>query len=112
MASRHLEEAEEAFRRALEIHPVYAEARHDNLANLMRHRGRTGMALTHYRAALKAMPMLAEGHYNLGHRLLQLGHFKEGLAGDEWRWRPPASRRAAALSRSGMERHFPAGHSL
>ena len=86
VASRHLEEAEEAFRRALEIHPVYAEAHH-NLANLMRHRGRTGMALTHYRAALKAMPMLAEGHYNLGHCLLQLGHFKEGLACYEWRWR-------------------------
>ena len=45
------------------------------------------MALTHYRAALKAMPMLAEGHYNLGHCLLQLGHFKEGLACYEWRWR-------------------------
>lgn len=54
---------EHAYREALRLNPSYAEA-HNNLAVLLRQRGKDDEASIHYRRALQLRPDYAEAHYN------------------------------------------------
>ncbi|MDX1624483.1 MAG: tetratricopeptide repeat protein [Gemmatimonadota bacterium] len=78
-------EEEEAYRKALELQPDYPEA-HNNLAILLRGRGREEEAERHYREALRLRPEYAEAHYNFARLLEDLdrpdeaaSHYRDAL---------------------------------
>ncbi|HUL76209.1 MAG TPA: tetratricopeptide repeat protein, partial [Vicinamibacteria bacterium] len=82
-------EAADAFRRALERKPDYAEA-HNNLAYLLMTSGKLDEAAQHYRAAIAAKPDLRAAHFNLGRILVNQGrvgdaieHFRQTLTPED-----------------------------
>jgi tetratricopeptide (TPR) repeat protein len=79
------DEEEECYREALRLRPEYADA-HNNLAILLRARGRPGEAAKHYQAALRIRPDYPEAHANYAALLVTRGsldgaaeHFGEAL---------------------------------
>jgi len=70
------EEAEQAFRRALEIRPDFAEA-HNNLSLLAAERSDLGMEMRHLQEALRLRPQFPEALANLGVALAAQGRKKE-----------------------------------
>jgi len=81
----HFDEASFHFRRAIEIKPDYAAARH-RLGVTLEKMGRTNEALTIYLELLKIRPNYAAAHYNVGIILLNrnlpaeaLAHFQAAL---------------------------------
>ncbi len=74
-----LPEAEEHFRRALELNEVYPEA-HDNLANVLQRTNRERDALDHYRRALEIRPTYAPAHNNLAVALVGAGNIDDAIA--------------------------------
>lgn len=76
------EEAQDAYRRALELNPHYADA-HVNLGRLLHEAGRVADAATHYRLALKANPQHATAAFNLGIAFEDLERNSEALSAYE-----------------------------
>ncbi|CAG0965394.1 partial protein O-GlcNAc transferase, partial [Rhodocyclaceae bacterium] len=74
-----LEEALEAYRRALTLEPDYPEAL-SNLGLALQEAGQQEDAVAAYRQALERRPDFAEAHYNLGNALNALGRTDEAIA--------------------------------
>jgi protein O-mannosyl-transferase len=67
------------FKKALEIHPAFAEA-HTNLGNALLQRGQVDDAIACFRSALAAAPEFALARYNLGTTLLGRGDVEGAIA--------------------------------
>lgn len=78
-AQGRVAEAEESFRRAVEIHPSFAAA-HNNRGNALTRLGRLREAEEAYRRALALQPVFAEALSNLANTLNQLGRPAEAEA--------------------------------
>lgn len=76
--TNRLDEALTHYRRALELHPDFAEA-HNNLCLLLSDMGRTDEALTHCRRALDLDPGRAKAENSLGVVLARMGRSAEAL---------------------------------
>ncbi len=74
-----IDEAIEAFRRAISIDPQYAAAHH-NLGVLLRRQGLINEAIESYTRAIAIQPDFAEVHNNLGASLKDLGRLDEAVA--------------------------------
>ena len=80
-------EAEAYMRKAISIHPGYAEA-YANLAFLYYVQLRPAPLIEdYYQKAVALKPDLAQAHVNMGQCLLRRGAFAAGWAEHEWRWR-------------------------
>jgi len=66
------DEAEQLYRRAIELDPWLAMA-HTNLGNVQFRQGRTDDAMVHYERALALEPNQPEAHYNVGYVQLERG---------------------------------------
>jgi tetratricopeptide (TPR) repeat protein len=84
-ARGRVDEAIAQYRRALDLHPDYADA-HNSLAVALRGQGHRQAAIEHYRAALRVEPGFAEAHYNLANALHAQGdacaairHYREAI---------------------------------
>ncbi len=75
---RKLEDAEGAFRRALQLEP--SAARHTNLGNVLVDLGRLEEAEECYRRAIEREPSFAPAHHALGIRLYQRGEVAAAVA--------------------------------
>ncbi len=73
-----VEEAERAYRRAIELDPTLAEA-HFNLGNVLRELGRADDARAAYRAAGASQPGMAEAWYNLADVCEELGELEAAI---------------------------------
>jgi tetratricopeptide (TPR) repeat protein len=71
--------AEEAYKKALELDPLHADA-HVNLGRLMHERRAPAAAERHYRAALNADPRHETAAFNLGVALEDLGRVVDAIA--------------------------------
>ena len=69
-------EAENLYRKAIEIKPNYANV-HSNLGNILKDLGKLKEAELSYRKAIEIKPDFAEAHYNLGNTLKDLDKLKE-----------------------------------
>jgi len=78
MTKGEYKEAEEAFRRAIEINPSYARA-HNNLGYLLERKGNLPEAMGEYRKSIESMPGYRQAHFNLGRILVNQGNYKEGI---------------------------------
>jgi tetratricopeptide (TPR) repeat protein len=65
--------------RSLELNPDQAEA-HNNLANVLWHRGRLRDAAAEYEKALALHPDYAAAHFNLGEVFREMGEPREAIA--------------------------------
>jgi Flp pilus assembly protein TadD len=73
-----VDEAIVQFQKTLQINPADAEA-HNNLGNVLLHRGRADEAVVHFQQALQINPDDAEAHNNLGNALAQKGRVDEAI---------------------------------
>lgn len=73
-----IEQAMEAYRRAIELEPGHADA-HVNLGRLLHEEKAPAAAETHYRAALHADPHHETAAFNLGVALEDLGRVREAI---------------------------------
>lgn len=73
-----LDEADKAFRRALEINPSYADA-HNNLGTLLERQGKLEEALAEYRKAVEEKPDFRQAQFNLGRILVNQQAYQEGI---------------------------------
>jgi len=73
---RRYEEAEEHYKRAIELNPDLAEA-HYNYGNMLFEQKRYKEAEEHYKRAIELNPDLAEAHNNYGNMLSELGRYDE-----------------------------------
>ena len=71
-----LEEAIQAYHKALAIKPNYAEAYY-NVGNALKDQGKTNEAIKAYKKAIKIKPNYAEAHYNVGTVLQDQGKIEE-----------------------------------
>jgi tetratricopeptide (TPR) repeat protein len=76
--SSSLDEARDAYRRAIELAPSHAEA-HMNLGRLLHEAGHAGAAESHYRLALDARPQDGTAAFNLGVALEDLGRNEDAV---------------------------------
>jgi DNA-binding transcriptional MerR regulator len=90
------DEAERAYRRAVELEPGHADA-HVNLGRLLHERGEARAATTHYRRALVSLPTHATAAFNLGVALEDLRRPAEATHAYE---------RAIALNPRLADAHF------
>jgi len=74
-----LDEAVDAYRRAVELKADYVEA-HNNLGNALRERGEPAAALTSCARAIELRPGYAEAYNNLGNALKDLGELDAAIA--------------------------------
>ena len=70
--------AEEAFRRAIQISPSYAQA-HNNLGFVLEHEGHLSEAMAEYRKSIENMPSFRQAHFNLGRILVNQGEYREAI---------------------------------
>ena len=73
-----LNEAEKAFRQALELRPSYADAR-NNLGNLLERQGKFREAIAEYEKAIEIRPDFRQAHFNLGRILVNQQRYAEGI---------------------------------
>ncbi len=73
-----LNEANEQFRKCLEIKPDHAEA-HNNLSLALQRLGQLDEAIVHAEKALRFNPNYAECHFNLGNTLIRKGQVEEAI---------------------------------
>jgi tetratricopeptide (TPR) repeat protein len=73
-----LDEAEQAFRRALAISPSYAAA-HNDLGNVFERHGKLAEAAAEYRKAIEGDPSFRRGHFNLGRMLINQHKYAEAI---------------------------------
>lgn len=78
LAGNRPQDAIQAYRRALDLKPDYADV-HLNLATLLLRQGETEDAVTHYHQALRCNPRLAIAHYNLANALMRQGKIREAV---------------------------------
>jgi len=71
-------QAEEAFRRAIQINPSYAQA-HNNLGYLLEREGSLPEAMAEYRKSIGSLPGFRQARFNLGRILVSQGNYKEGI---------------------------------
>jgi Tfp pilus assembly protein PilF len=90
------QEARDAYRRAVELDPHFADA-HTNLGRLLHEVGEVAAATAHYRLALAAAPDSETAHFNLGVALEDDGHFEDAAA---------AYTRVLALDAGYADAHF------
>lgn len=76
LAYEKIDEAEKAFRKAIELKPTFVEAMND-LASLLVRRGVKEEAETLLRQAIEADPGYPYAHVNLGQLLMSKGSFTE-----------------------------------
>jgi Tfp pilus assembly protein PilF len=76
--ARRLEQAEAAYRAALELSPGHPAVTH-NLGVLAAAQGRHGSAIGHFDQVIAAEPQYASAHYNRGVALEALGRSQEAL---------------------------------
>lgn len=74
-----LEEAETAFRKALELDPSYAEAR-VNLGLILNQQDKFDAAVNEFKQAIRNDPKLAAAHFNLGVTLQAQGQLEPAIA--------------------------------
>jgi len=72
------EEAEKAFRSALEIDPSYAAA-HNDLGYVLELQGKFSEAMAEYRKAIEEQPDSRQAHFNLGRILINQEQYQEGI---------------------------------
>jgi len=72
------QQAENAFRKTIEIDPFQAGA-HNNLGFLLERQGRLLEAVAEYRRAIENKPNDRQAHFNLGRVLVNLGKYQEGI---------------------------------
>jgi tetratricopeptide (TPR) repeat protein len=77
-AQNKYREAAEAYRRAIEINPFYADS-HCNLAYLLAAEGRMDEAAKHFRLAIENKPNLRLAHFGIGKLLLSQGKNAEAF---------------------------------
>jgi COMPASS component SWD3 len=73
-----MDEAIDAYRKAIELNPNYAGA-HYNLGNALRDQEKPDEAIDAYKKAIELNPNYAEAHCNLGHVLKRQRRFTEAL---------------------------------
>jgi tetratricopeptide (TPR) repeat protein len=78
MKEGKLDEAERAFRRALEINPSFADA-HNNLGYLLERQEKSAEAIAEYKKAVEHNPSFRQAHFNLGRILVNQGQYEEGI---------------------------------
>jgi tetratricopeptide (TPR) repeat protein len=78
MEEGKLDEAQLAFRKALEIEPTYADA-HNDLGYLLERRGKLEEAAAEYRAAVENKPDFRQAHFNLGRILVNQYRYPEAI---------------------------------
>ena len=76
--SRHVDEAIEVYRAAINADPNFADA-HNNLGNALTMTERVEEAAGHYRRALEIDPNNARAHYNLATWLLKQGNLSTAI---------------------------------
>jgi tetratricopeptide (TPR) repeat protein len=91
LSEARYQEAEAAFRKALESSPTYAEA-HNNLAVLLERQGKSEEAIRHYQAAIDNKPNNREAHFQLGRLLLRKGRSDEAISHFEQTLKPEDER--------------------
>ncbi|UCC28979.1 MAG: tetratricopeptide repeat protein [Phycisphaerales bacterium] len=74
-----MEEAEEAFRRAVQLKPSYTDGYY-NLGNALAENGKLEEAVAAYRRALQLRPRYAKAHYNLANTLKKQEKFDAAIA--------------------------------
>jgi Tfp pilus assembly protein PilF len=72
-------EAEQAFRKAVEFDPHYADA-HSNLGYLLEGEGKSSEAVAEYRKALESKPEFTQANFSLGRMLVKQEEFEEGIS--------------------------------
>ena len=80
-----LDEAIEAYNKAISLKPDYAQA-HSNMGVTLQEQGRVEEAIEACNKAISLEPDYADGHKNLSFVLLNIGKLQEGLNEYEWRW--------------------------
>jgi protein O-GlcNAc transferase len=78
MQNRRYAEAEQAFRRAIQADPSYAEA-HNNLGVLLERQGRLAEAASEFQKALQIQPSYRQAHFNLGRIWVNQGRYPEAI---------------------------------
>jgi len=78
MNANRLQEAAQAFRKAIEIKPSYADA-HNNLGYSLEREGKLDEAAGEYRKAIEAEPGFRQAHFNLGRILINKEDFQEAI---------------------------------
>jgi len=73
-----LDEAEQAFRKALAISPSYAAA-HNDLGNVLERQGKLAEAAAEYGKAIEGDPSFRRGHFNLGRLLINQHKYAEAI---------------------------------
>ncbi|MCC6807389.1 MAG: tetratricopeptide repeat protein [Deltaproteobacteria bacterium] len=91
-----IDEARDAYRRAIELEPMHADA-HNNLGRLLHEAKEHAAAEAHYRLALEALPQHATAWFNLGVVLEDAG--KHAAAAD-------AYEQAIKLDRQSADAHY------
>lgn len=91
-----IEQAKDAYERAVSIDPAHADA-HVNLGRLLHEEGAPAAAEMHYRAAMDADPMNETAAYNLGVALEDLGRLNDAIR---------AYDRALAINPDHADAHF------
>ena len=82
----NLEEAIEAYKKAIILKPDYPKA-YNNIGSSHQRKGRYGEAIKAFNKAIFLKPDYAEAHQNLAYTLINEGKLKEGLDEYEWRWK-------------------------
>jgi tetratricopeptide (TPR) repeat protein len=83
LVTRHIDEATEHYRSAIELSPAYSEA-HNNLATALLQKGLTNEAIQQFKRVVELRsdqggPSLARAHYNLANALLDYGQIDEAI---------------------------------
>lgn len=73
-----LDQAEQAFRKALAISPSYAAA-HNDLGNLLERQGKLPEAAAEYRKAIESDPGFRRAHFNLGRLLVYQRRYADAI---------------------------------
>ncbi|MDA9308783.1 tetratricopeptide repeat-containing glycosyltransferase family protein [Amylibacter sp.] len=94
-----LEEAIEAYNKALSIKPDFAIA-YSNMGNALKDQGKLEEAIKAHNKALTIKPDFATAHHNLSLALLSNGRLKEGL--EEYEWRLRKKKRTVAPARANF----------
>lgn len=83
-----LNEAVEAFKRSIELDPLYHEA-HNNIGETYKFLGEYDRALESYEQAVRLSPEFVPARWNRSMLYLLKGDFEKGWAEYEWRWQRP-----------------------
>ena len=97
-----LDEAIEAYKKAITIKPDYAEA-HYNMGNALKEQGKLNEALEAYNKIISIKPDYAAAHNNMGIALQDLGKLDEAIE---------AYKKAVSINPTYSEAHYNMGNAL